>query len=68
MSFNLDPIKQAQEVIFSWKSKAISHPPLVFSNNNVIQTFLKKILVSFSILDCLWKNIQKQCYVKETKL
>ena len=36
MSFNLDPIKQAQEVIFSWKSKAISHPPLVFSNNNVI--------------------------------
>ena len=36
MSFNPDPKKQAQEVIFSRKSKAISHPPLVF-HNNVIQ-------------------------------
>ena len=32
MSFNPDPKKQAQEVIFSQKSKAISHPPLVFNN------------------------------------
>ena len=38
MSFNPDPKKQVQEVIFSRKSKAISHPPLVFNNNNVIQT------------------------------
>ena len=37
MSFNPDTKKQAQEVIFSRKSKAISHPPLVFNNNNVIQ-------------------------------
>ena len=37
MSFNPDPKKQAQEVIFSRKSKATSHPPLVFNNNNVMQ-------------------------------
>ena len=52
MSFNPDPKKQAQKVIFSRKSKAISHPPLLFNNNNnnnnnndnVIQTTSKKHL------------------------
>ena len=44
MSFNPNPKKQAQEVIFSRKSKAISHPPLVFNNNNVIQTTSQKHL------------------------
>ena len=40
MSFNADHKKQAQEIIFSRKSKAISHPPVVFNNNNVIQITL----------------------------
>ena len=44
MSFNPDPKKQAQEVIFSRKSKAISHSPLLFNNNNVIQTTSQKHL------------------------
>ena len=47
MSFNPDPKKKknkAQEVIFCWKSKAISHPPLVFNNNNVIQATSQKHL------------------------
>ena len=44
MIFNPDPKKQAQEVIFSPKSKAILHPPLVFNNNNVIQTTSPKHL------------------------
>ena len=39
MNFNSDPKKQAQEVIFSWKSKAIFHPPLVFNNNIILTTF-----------------------------
>ena len=34
MSFNPDPSKQAQEVIFSRKTKKEYHPPLVFNNNN----------------------------------
>ena len=45
MSFNPDPKKQAQEVIFSRKSEAILHPPLVFNNDNVIQTTSQKPLV-----------------------
>ena len=49
MSFNLNPKTQAQEVIFSRKSKAISHPPIVFNNNNVIQTTAQKLFGS--ILD-----------------
>ena len=44
MSFNPDPRKQAQEVIFSRKSKRSTHPPLVFSNNNVCQIFSQKHL------------------------
>ena len=44
ISFNPDPKKQAQEVIFSLKSKATSHPPLVFNNNNVMQAASHKHL------------------------
>ena len=35
MSFNPDPSKQAQEVIFSRKLENVSRPPLVFNNANV---------------------------------
>ena len=44
MSFNPDPNKQAQEVIFSCKSKRSTHSPLVFNNNNVYQTYSQKHL------------------------
>ena len=44
LGFNPDPKKQAQEVIFIRKSKAIAHPPLVFNNNNVIQATSHKHL------------------------
>ena len=47
MSFNPDPKKQAQKVIFSRKSKIILHPPIVFNNNNsnnVMQTVSQKHL------------------------
>ena len=42
--FNPDPSKQAQEFIFSRKSKRPTHPPLVFNNNNVSQSFSQKHL------------------------
>ena len=35
ISFNPDPSKQAQEVVFSGKLKNVSHPALVFNNANV---------------------------------
>ena len=35
MNFNPDPRKQAQEFIFSKKSKTVSHPSLVYNNANV---------------------------------
>ena len=43
MSFNPDPSKQVQEVIFSRKSKRSTDPLLVF-NNNISQTFSQKHL------------------------
>ena len=44
MSFNSGPSKQAQEVIFSRKSKRSTHSPLVFNNNNVSKTCSQKHL------------------------
>ena len=44
MSFNPDPSKQAQEVIFSRKLKRVTHPPLVFNNANVSQRKSQKQL------------------------
>ena len=44
MSFNPDPNKQAQEVIFSRKLKKVCHAPLCFNNNNVSQASSQKHL------------------------
>ena len=44
MSFNTDPSKQAQKVIFSRKTKKLPLPSLVFNNNNVLQTSSQKHL------------------------
>ena len=44
MTFNPDPSKQAQEVIFSRKTKKASHPPLKFNNNSVKQVQFQKHL------------------------
>ena len=35
MLFNLDPVKQAMEVRFSYKQDRVVYPPLQFNNNNV---------------------------------
>ena len=42
MTFNPDPNKQVQEVIFSLKTKKISPSPLNFSNNSVQQVQFQK--------------------------
>ena len=47
MSFNLDPSKQAQEIIFSRKTKKISHPLLRFNNSIVSQSPYQKHLGIF---------------------
>ena len=44
MSFNPDPNKQAQEVIFSCKIKKSAHLPWIFNNNIVIQSITQKQL------------------------
>ena len=50
MSFNLDPLKQAQEIIFSHKITKTNHPTLIFNDNPVHQVRLQKHLGMF--LDC----------------
>ena len=43
-NFKPDPTKQAQEVIFSRKTKKLPHLPLVFNNVNVTQSIYQKHL------------------------
>ena len=47
MSFNPDPNKQAQELIFSRKVQTTNHPPLFFNENVVPKTTLQKHLEMF---------------------
>lgn len=44
MNFNPNPNKKPGKNFFSRKSKIPTHPPLVFNNNSVSQTFPQKIL------------------------
>ena len=44
MSFNPDPSKQAQEVIFTRKVKKVVHPPIFFNNKPVQQVSSQKHL------------------------
>ena len=44
MSFNPDPSKQPQEVIFSRKINKIHHPPLLFNNSTIQQISSQKHL------------------------
>ena len=50
MSFNFDPLKQAQEVISSCKITKTNHPTLISNDNLVHQVALQKHLEMF--LDC----------------
>ena len=47
MSFNPDPNKQAQEVLFSRKIQKSSQPSLIFNNNIVTQSLTQKHLGIF---------------------
>ena len=44
MSFNPDPSKQAQEVIFLRKINKVHHPPLLFNNSTIQQILSQKYL------------------------
>ena len=44
MSFNPDPNKQAEEVIFTRKSKNMRQLPLIFNESKVFQTSTQKHL------------------------
>ena len=49
MSFNPDPSKKAQEVIFSRKVNNVLHPPLTFNNVDVGQIRSQKHLGKFLV-------------------
>ena len=66
MQFNPDPNKQANEVIFSQKSKVHFYPPLTFNNNDVNKCHHQKhlgiILDSKLDFDIHVENKIRKCY------
>ena len=43
MSFNPDPLKQAEEIIFSRKRNKTRHPDIIFNSNPVKKALIKNI-------------------------
>ena len=56
MSFNPDPSKQAQEIIFSRKINKVHHPPLLFNNSTIQQISSQKHL-GMHLMKSLHSNI-----------
>ena len=67
MNFNLDPTKQAQELIFSLKVRMINHPPLFFNQNLVPQTSLQKHLGMYSNSKVNFSEHLKSIFQKTNK-
>ena len=74
MSFNPDPSKKAQEVIFSRKVNNVLHPPLTFNNVDVGQIRSQKHLGCFLTLNQVSTSIYKKfleqrcCYTSQTSI
>ena len=73
MSFNPDPSKKAQEVIFSRKANNLLHPPLAFNNVDVGQIRSQKHLRMFldfkfqrAFRNSFCKSQQRYCYTSQT--
>ena len=64
MSFNPDPLKQVQGVIFSRKRNKTHHPDIVFNGNPVKKVLTKNIWVYFLMVSLILINILKECLIK----
>ena len=67
MSFNPDPSKQAQEIIFSRKTKKICHPSLRFNNSIVSQSPYQKHLGIFLDARLTFEEHLKVTFTKVNK-
>ena len=64
MSFNPDPLNQAQEVICSRKRNTPHHPDIIFNDNPVKKAFTKSIWKCFLIENLILMNILKEYLIK----
>ena len=67
MSFNPDPSKQAQEVIFSRKLQKSVYPPLHFNNIAVTQSTTQKHLGMILVVKLDFQGQRKNIYSKINK-
>ena len=67
MSFNPDPTKQAQELIFSRKVQTTNHAPLFFNENVVPKTTIQKHLGMFLDSNLNFSEHLKTIFLKTNK-
>ena len=68
MRYNLDPLKQAQEVIFSRKRNKPHHLDIIFNGNPLKKVFPKNIWACFLIVNLILMNILKEHLMKLVNL
>ena len=62
--FNSDPLKQAQEVIFSRKRNKPYHPDIIFNGNPVRKSSNQNLWECFLIVNFILMNILKVRLIK----
>ena len=67
-SLNLDPLKQAQEVMFSRKRNKPHHLDIIFHGNPVEKVLTKNVWVCFLIVNLILMNILKEFLIKLVSL
>ena len=68
MSFNPDISKQAEEVIFSRKTKRVIHPLAIFNNTPVVRSSCQKHLAIYLDETLSFSNHIKKKNLKQTKV
>ena len=68
MNLHPDPLKQAQEVVFSWKRNKPHHPDIIFNGNMVKNALTKNFWECFSIVNSILMNILKEYLIKLVNL
>ena len=74
MSFNLDPTKMAQEVLFSTEKSEVNHPSLIFNGKDVSRSefhihlslvFDPNLNFDMHLKEKIFNYKQRYCFIEE---
>lgn len=68
MSFNFNPSKKVQEVIFSWKINKHHHPDIILNSKPVMKSSYQNIWECFWTVSVILKNMLMKYLIKQVNL